>query len=155
MYFVFLVFHSLIRWLIVISLLATVCFSYYKTRKKLPYTKADNFFRISSMILAHIQLLIGINLYFLSPFVNYFINHFKTAVHQREVRFFGMEHSFVMLLAILIITIGAVKAKKKESDNDKHKTVYKFYLIGLLLILSSIPWSVYPWVTRPFFRWFF
>lgn len=104
------------------------------------------------MGVVHLQFLIGLVLYFISPIVDYFLHHFKEAVHVRDIRFFGMEHICVMTVAVTAITIGAMKAKRKTSDAAKFKTMAIWFTIGLLLILSSIPWSFSPLISRPSFR---
>jgi len=61
--------------------------------------------RIMAASFVHLQLLLGIWLYFVSPIVNHFLHHFSEAVSEREVRFFGMEHVFMMLVAVVVITL--------------------------------------------------
>ena len=105
--------------------------------------------------IAHIQLIIGLWLYAVSPITNYFINNSQEAIHLREIRFFGMEHSLMMLIAIIVITIGSVKAKRQSTDTEKFKTMAIWFTVGLLIILSSIPWQFSPLTSRPHFRAFY
>jgi hypothetical protein len=58
-------------------------------------------------------------LYAISPIVSYFWNNFGKAVHERQIRFFGMEHITVMISAVYL-TIGFSKVKKQEGDYRKH-----------------------------------
>lgn len=118
------------------------------------YTQKDNLIRIITLIIAHTQLIIGLWLYFISPIVNYFMHNFKDAVHNRQIRFFGMEHVTMMITAIILITIGAAKAKRAVTDQQKFKTTAIWFTIGLLVILSSVPWSFSPLISRPLFRSF-
>jgi hypothetical protein len=55
-------------------------------------------------------------LYAVSPIVSYFWNNFGKAVHERQIRFFGMEHITVMISAVVILTIGSSKVKKQKDD---------------------------------------
>jgi len=57
-----------------------------------------------------------------------------------------------MLTAIVIITIGSAKAKRKTMDKDKFKTMAIWFTIGLVIILTSVPWWFSPLVNRPNFR---
>jgi hypothetical protein len=75
-------------------------------------------------------------------------------MHERVIRFFGMEHITMMLIAIILITIGSAKAKRKTTDADKFKTMAIWFTISLMIILSSIPWSFSPLTSRPLFRAF-
>ncbi len=154
MYITLLALHSLTRWLVLVSLLYAIINSYRGWLFNKTWLKSDDIIRHTTATIAHIQLLLGIGLYFVSPIVNYFLHNFGTAVHERVIRFFGMEHITMMLVAITLITIGSVKAKRKTTDRDKFKTMAIWFTIALLIILSSIPWSFSPLISRPNFRWF-
>jgi hypothetical protein len=154
MYTILLALHSGFRWFVLTSILFTL-FNAYKGwwfHKK--YTAFDNYTRHATATLAHIQLALGISLYFISPVIDYFIKNFREAIHQRELRFFGLEHSSMMLLAILILTIGSIKAKRKSTDKEKFKTIALWFSLSLFILLTSIPWAFSPLVSRPNFRLF-
>jgi len=154
MYAILLASHSLIRWFVLVSLLFAIYRSWRGWLFSKSYSRFDDRVRWITATIVHIQLILGLWLYFISPIVGYFLSHFSTAVHERQIRFFGMEHITVMLSAIVITTVGSAKAKRKTTDRDKFKTMAIWFTIGLLLILSSIPWSFSPLVSRPLFRGF-
>ncbi len=154
MYQTLLAFHSLFRWLVLASLLFAIYSGYKGWLADKPFTKFDNSVRHWTATIAHIQLIIGLWLYFISPVIDYFLHHYKDAVHEREIRFFGMEHNIMMIAAIVIITIGSAKAKRKSTDKEKFKTMAIWFTIGLLIILVSIPWKFSPLASRPYFRQF-
>ena len=60
---------------------------------------------------------------------------------EKSLRLLAVEHPVMMILAIVFITIGWSKHKKKTTDSAKFKTFAIFYGIGLLLMLSKIPWN--------------
>jgi hypothetical protein len=98
-----------------------------------------------TLIVSHIQLLIGIVLYFTSERLSLWSDLgigevMKTAVH----RLYLVEHPTVNILAVALITIGYSKHKKKRLSAPKYKTLAVFYTIALILILSRIPWDVWP-----------
>lgn len=152
MYSILLALHSLVRWFVLGGLLFAIIWAYRGWLGNKTYTRFDERVRWISATIAHIQLVIGLWLYFISPIVSYFLHNFKNAVQQRQIRFFGMEHVTMMLTAIIIITIGSAKAKLKNTDQEKFKTMAIWYSIGLLIILTSVPWSFSPLVSRPNFR---
>jgi len=154
MYQILLPLHSVTRWLVLLSLLFAIYRGYRGWLGNKPYTTIDNGARLFAVNIAHIQLVIGIWLYFISPIVNYFLHNFKEAVHERQIRFFGMEHVTMMVIAIVFITIGSAKAKRKTTDREKFKTMAIWFTISLLLIFTSIPWSFSPLISRPLWRWF-
>jgi len=152
MYATLLALHSLTRWLVLTSLLFSIFWAYRGWLLNKPYLKFDNSVRHITATIAHIQLTLGLWLYFISPIVAYFLHNFSTAVHERAIRFFGMEHITMMLIAITLITIGSAKAKRKPTGKEKFKTMAIWFTVALLIILSSIPWSFSPLISRPNFR---
>jgi hypothetical protein len=152
MYSILLALHSLVRWFVFGSLLLAIFRAYYGWLSKSGFSRFDNSIRHWTATIAHIQLILGLWLYFISPVVAYFLQHFSTAVHERVIRFFGMEHITMMLIGITLITIGSAKAKRKTNDPEKFKTMAIWFTIALLVILSSVPWSFSPLISRPNFR---
>jgi uncharacterized membrane protein len=152
MYATLLALHSLTRWFVLISLLFAIFRAWRGWLLQKPWLKSDDRLRHITATIAHIQLVLGIWLYFISPVVSYFLHNFHTAVHERAIRFFGMEHISMMLIGITLITIGSAKAKRQATDKQKFKTMAIWFTIALLVILSSIPWSFSPLISRPNFR---
>lgn len=154
MYTTVLALHSLVRWFVLARLLVSIFIGYRGWSVKKPFTRISNLIRHWTATIAHIQLILGFWLYCISPIINYFLHNYREAIHDRNIRFFGMEHSLMMLTAIVIITIGSAKAKRKQTDDGKFKTMAVWFTIALLVILSSVPWAFSPLVSRPWFRAF-
>jgi len=152
MYSVLLSTHSLLRWLVLASLTASIFKAFRGRFKRLPFTPADNKLRTTTTSIAHLQLIFGITLYFVSPLTDYFLKNYSTAVHQRQIRFFSMEHSVMMIVAIVVLTIGSIKTKYQTEDRKKFTTMAIWFSVSLLIILANIPWSFSPLVARPLLR---
>lgn len=152
MFATLLALHSLVRWLVLTVLVLAIFRAYRGWRLQLRFTRFDNAVRIWVTTIAHVQLLLGLSLYCISPMVRYFLNYFSEAVHHREARFFGMEHIFMMLMGIIVLTIGSAKAKRREEDNASFKTMAIWFTIALLITISSVPWAFSPLTSRPSFR---
>jgi hypothetical protein len=104
-------------------------------------------FRISlfALIVSHIQLLIGLLLYFTSTRFEFWSELGMGGVMKDATqRLYLVEHPLVNIIAVAIITIGYSKHKKKLTSASKFKTIIIFYLIALVLLLSRIPWNVWP-----------
>jgi hypothetical protein len=121
-------------------------------KKKRAFGKKDNLIRVLVLSSAHLQFTLGITLYFISPIVGYFLDHFNEAVHNRGQRFFGMEHITMMVIAVAMITHGSTLAKKRTADGTKFKAMAIWYTIALLIIFLSIPWPFSPFTARPYIR---
>jgi hypothetical protein len=142
------------RWLVLISLMFAVYRSYSGWRANKSFSSLDNRTRHITATIVHIQFMLGLWLYFVSPVVDYFLKNFGQAVHMREIRFFGMEHITMMVVAVTLLTIGSVKTKQADTDQKKFKTMFVWYSISLLIIFLSIPWSFSPFTSRPLYRFF-
>ncbi len=128
--------HSGMRWILLAILLSAVFMSMFKWSAKAPYGEGDRKLYFFTMLFAHLQLLLGLALYFMSEKVS-----FAAGVMSNKIfRFFTVEHSLLMLVAIILITLGYTKSKKAEQDTQKHCIAFWYFLIGLVVILVSIPW---------------
>jgi len=139
MYSTILIIHSLVRWLILAGFIYAVGRAYHGWLNRQPFNKLDNKTLVITASLAHLQLVVGVWLYFISPIVDFFLHNFKEAVHIKEFRFFGMEHGLIMIIAIMLITIGSSIAKRKTIDLDKFKTIAIWYSLGLVILLAGMP----------------
>ncbi len=103
-------------------------------------------FRISlfALIVMHLQLLIGIVLYFVSPYFDAFSNEGMGEIMKNStLRLYLIEHPLTMILAVALLTVGYSKHKKKLSSSKKFRVLAIFYTISLILLLSRIPWGMW------------
>ncbi|SNY94743.1 hypothetical protein [Flagellimonas pacifica] len=94
-----------------------------------------------AMILTHMQLLIGLILYFISDNGLKAVQALGMGGLNSAARLLAVEHPFTNILAVALITIGWSRHKKKNESSAKFKSIAIFYGLGLLLILSRIPWG--------------
>lgn len=154
MYQTLLTVHSLVRWIALAMLVYMVIRAYSGWLSSAKFTGADSSVRKWTITSLHLQLIIGVILYFTSPITTYFISHFSETVGTRSIRFFGMEHAVMMLVAIVVATIGSARSKRQVEDRMKFKTLAIWLTISLLLILAAIPWPFMQAISRPLFRLF-
>lgn len=131
--------HSGLRWVVLILLVAATFKALLKWRSNAPFTEGDRKLNLFTMISAHVQLLIGLVLYFISPKVVEF-SKFGEAMKETVSRFYAVEHTTLMILAIIFITVGYSKSKKAVEESKKFRLAFIFFGIALLLILAGIPW---------------
>ena len=130
--------HSGLRYVVLILILLAIVKSIIGWVSKKEYSKGDDKIGLFLMITAHLQLLIGLFLYMTKGWLSL---PFAQAMSDSVSRFWKVEHLFGMIIAITLITIGRMRAKKLGEDLRKHKATVIFYAIALLLILGSIPWE--------------
>ncbi len=104
-------------------------------------------FRLSlfTLITMHIQLLIGIVLFFMKDYfgtieeVGGMGEVMKNAVLRSNI----IEHPITMILAVVFVTVGYSKHKKKLVSKPKFKMLAIFYTLALILVLAKIPWNTW------------
>ncbi|MEQ8523297.1 cytochrome B [Gracilimonas sp.] len=128
--------HSGLRWIVLVLIVWALFKSATGWAGKKDYQKSDRLAALLALIFTHIQLLIGLALYFISPKVS-----FQSGVMESQLlRFYTVEHMSMMIIAIALITIGFSTAKRLSDSVAKHKRIAIMYGIGLAIILASIPW---------------
>jgi hypothetical protein len=106
---------------------------------KKEFTATDRKIALFGLIGIHTQLLIGLILYFVSPLGLASLGQMS----DKALRLTSLEHPLINLIAIALITIGWSKHKKLTTSESKFKTFTVFYGLGLVLVLSRIPWSLW------------
>ena len=94
-----------------------------------------------ALILTHIQLLVGLILFFVSPNGLNAIQELGMGGLSSAARLLALEHPLINIIAVVLITIGWSRHKKFMEGNKKFKSIAIFYGLGLVLILSRIPWN--------------
>ena len=132
--------HSTLAYIALAVLLLAVINAIYGLSNKKLFTTKDLRLSLFALIFSHIQLLIGLILYFVSE-KGFKAFEIEGAMKNPELRLTMLEHPLINIIAIVLITIGWSKHKKQESQNGKFKKIAVFYTLGLILILSRLPWS--------------
>jgi hypothetical protein len=134
--------HSGIPYLLLLGLVLSVILFYTKAASGKTFGKGDKALALVTLILAHLQLVAGIALYFVSPIVTQAFESGEV-MSDSTYRFYAVEHLITMLIAITLITIGYSKGKRKTEAGSKFKTLALFYLLGLIVALIRIPWDAW------------
>ncbi len=132
-------FHSGWAYLALLLLIIAVVNSIIGLTSKKEFTPKDRKIALFGLIGTHMQLLVGLILYFVSPLGFDSLGNMS----DKALRLTSLEHPITNIIAITLITIGWVKHKKGTTSESKFKTFSIYYSIGLLLILSKIPWQLW------------
>jgi hypothetical protein len=131
--------HQYWAYLVLLILVLATFNAVFKTIGKKEYHPRD--FRVSlfTLIVSHIQLLIGMVLWFAA---DYFSEMSMGEIMKNSVmRSNVVEHPLAMVLAVVFITMGYSKHKKQLTSTGKLKKIAIFYSIALLLVCAKIPWA--------------
>ena len=135
--------HSYWAYLVLLILTLATFNALFKLLRKKEYSNNDLRISLFAVIVSHLQLLIGLVLYFVSPLGLEIIKANGMGGLTSFARQVAVEHPFVGILGIILITIGFSKHKKKLTAVKKFKNITSYYFIAWLLILSRIPWSTW------------
>jgi hypothetical protein len=131
--------HSGLAYLVLVVLIIAVINAFIGLASKSGFTNKDRKIGLFALIFTHIQLLIGLVLYFISPLGKAVLGQ----ISNPALRLTALEHPLINIIAIVLITIGWSRHKKLATSSTKFKSFAVFYSIGLVLILSRIPWKMW------------
>ena len=134
MYSFFLHLHSGLRYIVLLLVLLAIIRAWADWMGRKPYSEGNRKLNLFAMISVHTQLLVGIVLYFLSPFVQFTSNTMKDA----STRYWTVEHLTAMIIAIILITVGHSKSKKAPLPEGKHRAIAIYYTLALVVIVVTI-----------------
>lgn len=138
MYSLFVTIHSTLF----LVVLALGILSIFKGLTGKTFAESDRKVGLFYMISLHTQLIIGLVLYLgLSPVTTAAFADFGAAMKDPATRLILVEHVSVNIIAIVLATVVNAKNKKAITAAAKFKNMWLLNGIGLLLILSRIPWS--------------
>lgn len=134
-------FHSHLAWVLLAVLIVAILIITISRFSKKPFSEPHLKVALVGMIATHIQLLLGLILYVISP---YGIKNLSGATMKDSfARLLALEHPIMMIIAIVFITIGYSKAKKVVGTDKAYSAITIYYTIALILMLSRIPWQVW------------
>ncbi len=128
--------HSYWACLVIASLLLITIITFIKVILRSETTVTLKRISFYSVMILHLQLVFGMIIYFISPMVQLGVDTMKISM----LRFYALEHPLMMVIGVVLVTIANVKLKK--SDNVK-VIVPILFLLGLVMILSRIPYNVW------------
>jgi hypothetical protein len=153
-YVITLYLHSYLRWGVVALALLVAWRALRGWSGARPWTGFDELAHVALLKAAYVQFLLGLILYvFLSPYTSVFMSHFRLAIEQPALRFFGMLHVGGMFAAVGILHEGRKASLRAASERSRCRRVGVTTLLALGVICAAMPWPVFEY-GRPLFRHF-
>ena len=129
--------HSMLRYIALALIVFALIKGIMGLVKKSPFDKTSNKLSLFTLIAFHIQLVLGFGLYFMGPWLSKLSGDGELSAHDR---FWSIEHISMMLIAITLVTIGRIRAKKSDNNKAKHLSIVVFFGLALILLFFAIPW---------------
>jgi hypothetical protein len=76
-----------------------------------------------------------------SPLVKAAMRDMEATMQDPALRKVVVEHPFLMVVAAILVTVGALVSKNQKTDAAKHKFGAVFMTLTLVVILAGIPWQ--------------
>lgn len=131
--------HSLLRWIALVLIVVSIIKFFSSAAGNKPFTSGDKKLGLFTLIAFHLQLVIGLLLYFMNNWHKSF-NDMASTMSDTWTRFYAVEHTLGMIIAIIFVTIGYSSAKRTSVDRKKFKKMAWWFLISLVIVIVSIPW---------------
>ena len=127
--------HSSVRYIVLILVIILIVRSLMGWMNKSEFTGTDNKISLFTLIATHTQFLLGLILYFVSPFVVF------SGERDRMSTYWTFEHISMMIVAIALITAGRNTMKKLADGPSKHKRLFIFNTIAAVIVIAAIAMS--------------
>jgi hypothetical protein len=134
--------HSYLAYLVLAGVFVSFIIALMGYLGNKPFTERDRKMGLLGLIPVHLQFVIGIVLYFVSPWG--ISNASGDAMKDSASRLYMLEHPLIMLLAVILITVGYSRAKRLTDNRARFRSIWLFYGIAMVLVLSRIPWFAWP-----------
>ena len=141
MYAILKTVHSYWAFLVLILLIGIVINSLIGRFSGRLFSSKDLRISLLGLIFSHIQLLIGFILYFISPWFDQFSQLGMGIMKNAESRLYLIEHPLINIIAVILITMGWSMHKRQSDSSKKFLRIALFYGLGLLFLLTRIPWD--------------
>ena len=134
-------FHGVLRWFVLAAALAAIFVAASGWSGRQAASPALRRFSVIFVAFMDLDFLLGLLLYFgASPVTKMAFQNMGAAMKDHELRFFSVEHTTYMFLAVVCAHVGAALARKGKTDLMKYRGAAISYGLSILLILAGIPW---------------
>jgi uncharacterized BrkB/YihY/UPF0761 family membrane protein len=135
--------HNIARWIVIIAAVYALFRAYRGWFGRKPWTEKDRKAGLYFSIAFDVQFLLGLILTVVSPLVRSLISSFQNAMTIDELRLI-VEHIPLMLVALIIVHVTSVLAKRTGDDVTKHRRAAIGYTLAFIVMVLATPWA------RPF-----
>lgn len=142
MYPVVLGLHNLVRWVVVAAGVWAVVLAWQGLRGRSGWTRREAGAAQAFVLALDVQLLLGILLYAVfSPLTRDGMRDMAVAMRDPAVRYFLVEHVVIMLSAVVLAHVGAVRIRRAVTDAARFQQAAIWLGLALAVVLGFIPWA--------------
>ncbi len=133
--------HNVVRWVVLILGILALYRSFSGLLGNKEWSDTDRKVGVFFASAIDTQLLVGLILYFLlSPITRGALGDFGAAMGVAGVRFFAVEHTFFMLLAVVFAHLGTMLPKRAAGSKAKFQRAAIWLGLAVVVVLLGMPW---------------
>jgi hypothetical protein len=141
MYSLTLATHNIVRWLVLAAGIWAVVRCWMGWRARAVWGEKDAGAVKLFVNALSLQFVVGVVLYAVSPLIRGGLADMGAAMRTPSVRYFVVEHVFVMIAAIALGHIGAARIRKAGSDSARFQTATIWMGLALAAVAGFVPWD--------------
>lgn len=138
MYPFVLKFHNVLAWLVLATALVVLVKA---LTARTTWGDADTSWVRRLTVLAHLQLVAGLTLWFVSPTIAAAREVMGASMKDATTRRTLVEHPTLMVVAVIAATVTSVLVRKAASPEAKAKKALVGTLLTLVLVAAMLPWN--------------
>jgi hypothetical protein len=138
MYRLLLLIHIITSCIFVIVAVTLTTRSVIGWSKDLQYSKKDKYMAFLFLMLLYITLVNGIIMYFLIDPASKSPADIQLAIKRASLRFWVVEHFYVMTFALILSQIGGIFIRKSTTDRNRFGYAAFYYGIATLITMVSV-----------------
>jgi uncharacterized membrane protein YozB (DUF420 family) len=152
LYLFVLTLHNVMRWVTLVAATRALYRAYRGWFGRRPWMPDDQRAGRWFALALSLQLLIGGVFYCLPDSMAQLAwTNLDAVMRESSLRFFVIEHSVQMVVALSLAHMGSALARRGRNDAARHRRAALFFSVSLLITFAAIPW---PWTPheRPLVR---
>jgi hypothetical protein len=141
LYNIVLALHNIVRWVVLITAILALVRAYMGWLQNREWSARDRQSGVFFTSALDTQLLLGLILFFISPWTRALLTgNFTGMMSDPTMRFFSIEHVPFMILAVVLAHIGSARARRATDAASKFRQSAIFFSLSVLVIILIIPW---------------